>query len=155
MRPPPGLSPRSVGIIHVAPRYKRSKSQFAQLFFLQITVNIVHMTTCACSVKGSCCDLRQHECKPHNRGLNNKCYDDCMCEEGEWGGQTARRYGGSQFLTAEYHKLKGIVRHLEGWEDWYPSHVCRVNMKLQPVNARSSCQATSRDSRKLPVPAKK
>lgn len=32
---------------------------------------------------GSCCDLRQHECKPHNRGLNNKCYDDCMCEEGE------------------------------------------------------------------------
>lgn len=33
--------------------------------------------------QGSCCDLRQHECKPHNRGLNNKCYDDCMCEEGE------------------------------------------------------------------------
>lgn len=32
---------------------------------------------------GSCCDLREHECKPHNRGLNNKCYDDCMCEEGE------------------------------------------------------------------------
>ncbi|TNN38280.1 Draxin-B [Liparis tanakae] len=32
--------------------------------------------------KGSCCDLRQHECQPHNRGLNNKCYDDCMCEEG-------------------------------------------------------------------------
>ncbi|XP_038136804.1 draxin isoform X2 [Cyprinodon tularosa] len=31
---------------------------------------------------GSCCDLRLHECKPHNRGLNNKCYDDCMCEEG-------------------------------------------------------------------------
>ncbi|XP_066527284.1 draxin isoform X2 [Hoplias malabaricus] len=31
---------------------------------------------------GSCCDLRQHECKLHNRGLNNKCYDDCMCEEG-------------------------------------------------------------------------
>uniref|UniRef100_A0A1A8A483 Dorsal inhibitory axon guidance protein n=1 Tax=Nothobranchius furzeri TaxID=105023 RepID=A0A1A8A483_NOTFU len=31
---------------------------------------------------GSCCDLRQHECTPHNRGLNNKCYDDCMCEEG-------------------------------------------------------------------------
>ncbi|XP_008305149.1 draxin [Stegastes partitus] len=31
---------------------------------------------------GSCCDLRQHECKPHNRGLNNKCFDDCMCEEG-------------------------------------------------------------------------
>ncbi|KAB5537181.1 hypothetical protein PHYPO_G00115920 [Pangasianodon hypophthalmus] len=31
---------------------------------------------------GSCCDLRHHECTPHNRGLNNKCYDDCMCEEG-------------------------------------------------------------------------
>ncbi|KAJ8370949.1 hypothetical protein SKAU_G00109770 [Synaphobranchus kaupii] len=31
---------------------------------------------------GSCCDLRQHECRPHNRGLNNKCYDDCMCQEG-------------------------------------------------------------------------
>ncbi|XP_062842979.1 draxin [Trichomycterus rosablanca] len=31
---------------------------------------------------GSCCDLRHHECKPHNRGLNNKCYDDCMCEDG-------------------------------------------------------------------------
>ncbi|KAI4892138.1 hypothetical protein NFI96_016536 [Prochilodus magdalenae] len=35
-------------------------------------------------LKGSCCDLRQHECKIHNRGLNNKCYDDCMCEEGGW-----------------------------------------------------------------------
>ncbi|TSW21766.1 Draxin-B [Bagarius yarrelli] len=33
-------------------------------------------------LSGSCCDLRHHECKPHNRGLNNKCYDDCMCEEG-------------------------------------------------------------------------
>ncbi|XP_060926617.1 draxin [Limanda limanda] len=31
---------------------------------------------------GSCCDLRQHECQAHNRGLNNKCYDDCMCEDG-------------------------------------------------------------------------
>ncbi|XP_027023610.1 draxin-A-like isoform X3 [Tachysurus fulvidraco] len=31
---------------------------------------------------GSCCDLRHHECSPHNRGLNNKCYDDCMCKEG-------------------------------------------------------------------------
>ncbi|KAJ8359365.1 hypothetical protein SKAU_G00158900 [Synaphobranchus kaupii] len=33
-------------------------------------------------LSGSCCDLRHHECKPHNRGLNNKCYDDCMCTEG-------------------------------------------------------------------------
>ncbi|NXY60466.1 DRAXI protein, partial [Callaeas wilsoni] len=31
---------------------------------------------------GSCCDLREHLCKLHNRGLNNKCYDDCMCTEG-------------------------------------------------------------------------
>uniref|UniRef100_K7FRV8 Draxin n=1 Tax=Pelodiscus sinensis TaxID=13735 RepID=K7FRV8_PELSI len=31
---------------------------------------------------GSCCDLREHLCKPHNRGLNNKCYDDCMCAQG-------------------------------------------------------------------------
>ncbi|XP_054858061.1 draxin [Eublepharis macularius] len=31
---------------------------------------------------GCCCDLREHFCKPHNRGLNNKCYDDCMCAEG-------------------------------------------------------------------------
>ncbi|XP_060115137.1 draxin-like [Heteronotia binoei] len=31
---------------------------------------------------GCCCDLREHLCKPHNRGLNNKCYDDCMCAEG-------------------------------------------------------------------------
>ncbi|XP_072888052.1 draxin isoform X1 [Hemitrygon akajei] len=31
---------------------------------------------------GWCCDLRQHICKAHNRGLNNKCYDDCMCAEG-------------------------------------------------------------------------
>ncbi|XP_064423757.1 draxin [Latimeria chalumnae] len=31
---------------------------------------------------GNCCDLRQHVCKPHNRGLNNKCFDDCMCAEG-------------------------------------------------------------------------
>ncbi|KAK3512288.1 hypothetical protein QTP70_003274 [Hemibagrus guttatus] len=30
---------------------------------------------------GSCCDLRHHECSPYNRGLNNKCYDDCMCKE--------------------------------------------------------------------------
>ncbi|XP_006866445.1 PREDICTED: draxin [Chrysochloris asiatica] len=31
---------------------------------------------------GSCCDLREHLCTPHNRGLNNKCFDNCMCTEG-------------------------------------------------------------------------
>ncbi|ELW68639.1 draxin [Tupaia chinensis] len=31
---------------------------------------------------GTCCDLRGHLCTPHNRGLNNKCFDDCMCTEG-------------------------------------------------------------------------
>ncbi|XP_015421371.1 PREDICTED: draxin [Myotis davidii] len=31
---------------------------------------------------GTCCDLRGHICMPHNRGLNNKCFDDCMCAEG-------------------------------------------------------------------------
>ncbi|XP_040852980.1 draxin-like [Ochotona curzoniae] len=31
---------------------------------------------------GSCCDLRERVCTPHNRGLNNKCFDDCMCVEG-------------------------------------------------------------------------
>ncbi|XP_013359766.1 PREDICTED: draxin isoform X2 [Chinchilla lanigera] len=31
---------------------------------------------------GTCCDLRGHLCIPHNRGLNNKCFDDCMCVEG-------------------------------------------------------------------------
>uniref|UniRef100_A0A8D1GI68 Draxin n=1 Tax=Sus scrofa TaxID=9823 RepID=A0A8D1GI68_PIG len=31
---------------------------------------------------GTCCDLREHLCTPHNRGLNNKCFDDCMCAEG-------------------------------------------------------------------------
>ncbi|XP_031421408.1 draxin-A-like isoform X3 [Clupea harengus] len=31
---------------------------------------------------GSCCDLRKHICEVHNRSLNNKCYADCMCEEG-------------------------------------------------------------------------
>ncbi|XP_078741617.1 draxin [Lampetra fluviatilis] len=31
---------------------------------------------------GSCCEPRLHRCSAHNRGLNNKCFDDCMCSEG-------------------------------------------------------------------------
>ncbi|XP_025909490.1 draxin [Nothoprocta perdicaria] len=46
---------------------------------------------------GSCCDLREHLCKPHNRGLNNKCYDDCMCTEG------LRCY-------AKYHRNRRVTR---------------------------------------------
>lgn len=42
------------------------------------------LTACAFAVwAGTCCDLREHLCTPHNRGLNNKCFDDCMCVEGE------------------------------------------------------------------------
>ncbi|XP_063001255.1 draxin [Elgaria multicarinata webbii] len=46
---------------------------------------------------GCCCDLREHLCKPHNRGLNNKCYDDCMCAEG------LRCY-------AKFHRNRRVIR---------------------------------------------
>ncbi|XP_042333935.1 draxin [Sceloporus undulatus] len=46
---------------------------------------------------GCCCDLREHLCKPHNRGLNNKCYDDCMCTEG------LRCY-------AKFHRNRRVIR---------------------------------------------
>lgn len=42
-----------------------------------------HFTFILLTVAGSCCNLRNHTCDIHNRGLNNKCYDNCMCEEGE------------------------------------------------------------------------
>ncbi|XP_062315060.1 draxin-A [Osmerus eperlanus] len=51
----------------------------------KITNPIKTMETCQHHLDclpGNCCDLRQQKCRPHNRGLNNKCYDDCMCEEG-------------------------------------------------------------------------
>ncbi|XP_032088109.1 draxin [Thamnophis elegans] len=48
-------------------------------------------------LSGSCCDLREHLCKLHNRGLNNKCYDDCMCTEG------LRCY-------AKFHRNRRVVR---------------------------------------------
>ncbi|XP_041953323.1 draxin-B-like [Alosa sapidissima] len=43
------------------------------------TVTCDHHVDCPL---GSCCDLRKHFCEVHNRSLNNKCYADCMCEEG-------------------------------------------------------------------------
>ncbi|XP_006165543.1 draxin-like [Tupaia chinensis] len=49
---------------------------------------------------GTCCDLRGHLCTPHDRGLNNKCFDDCMCTEGlrcyskfHWNCRVTRRKG--------------------------------------------------------------
>uniref|UniRef100_A0A8C5SYB2 Draxin n=1 Tax=Laticauda laticaudata TaxID=8630 RepID=A0A8C5SYB2_LATLA len=48
-------------------------------------------------LSGSCCDLREHLCKLHNRGLNNKCYDNCMCTEG------LRCY-------AKFHRNRRVVR---------------------------------------------
>ncbi|XP_051516854.1 draxin-like [Myxocyprinus asiaticus] len=42
-------------------------------------VNCNHHLDC---LPGSCCNLRSNVCELHNRGLNNKCYDNCMCEEG-------------------------------------------------------------------------
>ncbi|KAJ7306628.1 hypothetical protein JRQ81_010046 [Phrynocephalus forsythii] len=46
---------------------------------------------------GCCCDLREHLCTPHNRGLNNKCYNDCMCTEG------LRCY-------AKFHRNRRVIR---------------------------------------------
>ncbi|XP_007420135.1 draxin [Python bivittatus] len=48
-------------------------------------------------LSGSCCDLREHICKSHNRGLNNKCYDNCMCAEG------LRCY-------AKFHRNRRVIR---------------------------------------------
>ncbi|XP_063173464.1 draxin [Candoia aspera] len=48
-------------------------------------------------LSGSCCDLRGRLCKLHNRGLNNKCYDDCMCSEG------LRCY-------AKFHRNRRVIR---------------------------------------------
>lgn len=70
------------------------------------------LTQCAPSVKGSCCDLRQHECKPHNRGLNNKCYDDCMCEEGEWGNNEGDRLSGGTWWNPDAGSEK---THIYSW----------------------------------------
>ncbi|XP_051961283.1 draxin-like [Xyrauchen texanus] len=42
-------------------------------------INCNHHLDC---LPGSCCNLRNYVCELHNRGLNNKCYDNCMCEEG-------------------------------------------------------------------------
>ncbi|KAM9758984.1 draxin isoform 1-T2 [Menidia menidia] len=65
------------------PSRKKDKRRIKNLSSGNVTADAIepcdHHLDC---LPGSCCDLRQHECKPHNRGLNNKCYDDCMCEEG-------------------------------------------------------------------------
>lgn len=62
---------------------KKDKRKSKNLSIGNVTSDLVepcdHHLDC---LPGSCCDLRQHECKANNRGLNNKCYDDCMCEEG-------------------------------------------------------------------------
>lgn len=100
MWPPPGLSPRSVTEFTFKPATGNIK-EFALtenkgFYFLRNTFTSVYPSgwLCGSVVAGSCCDLRQHECKPHNRGLNNKCYDDCMCEEGEWRGRSCTRSRG-------------------------------------------------------------
>ncbi|XP_036390162.1 draxin-A-like [Megalops cyprinoides] len=64
---------------------KKDKRRSKNLSSGNVTVDTETLEPCdhhLDCLPGSCCDLRQHECKPHNRGLNNKCYDDCMCEEG-------------------------------------------------------------------------
>ncbi|XP_078139905.1 draxin [Centroberyx gerrardi] len=67
------------------PSRKKDKRRSKNLSSGNVTVDTDAIEPCdhhLDCLPGSCCDLRQHECKPHNRGLNNKCYDDCMCEEG-------------------------------------------------------------------------
>ncbi|XP_051967281.1 draxin isoform X2 [Xyrauchen texanus] len=60
-------------------RRSKNKSNGNSTFDADVIEPCDHHLDC---LTGFCCDLREHECKPHNRGLNNKCYDDCMCEEG-------------------------------------------------------------------------
>ncbi|KAF5906122.1 draxin-B, partial [Clarias magur] len=63
---------------------KKDKKRSKNMSSGNVTVNADDVEPCdhhLDCLPGSCCDLRHHECKPHNRGLNNKCYDDCMCEE--------------------------------------------------------------------------
>ncbi|XP_041946622.1 draxin isoform X1 [Alosa sapidissima] len=64
---------------------KKDKRRSKNLSNMNVTVDADVIEPCdhhLDCLPGSCCDLRQHECKLHSRGLNNKCYDDCMCEEG-------------------------------------------------------------------------
>ncbi|XP_065142750.1 draxin isoform X2 [Paramisgurnus dabryanus] len=55
------------------------KSTSSENVTLTSNGNCKHHLNC---LPGSCCNLRNHVCEIHNRGLNNKCYDSCMCEEG-------------------------------------------------------------------------
>lgn len=68
--------------VHPQNRPISSKTHYTEawtgfLFHLKVSLYFYFLFS------GSCCDLRHHECSPYNRGLNNKCYDDCMCKEGE------------------------------------------------------------------------
>ncbi|XP_017562088.2 draxin-A [Pygocentrus nattereri] len=60
-------------------QYTKRSSSEKKTMTSKEAVSCDHHLDC---VPGSCCNLRKHTCDPHNRGLNNKCYDDCMCEEG-------------------------------------------------------------------------
>lgn len=48
---------------------------------------------------GICCDLREYFCTFYNRGFNNKCFDDCMCAEGEF------VFRGGEFLRFEDYEI--------------------------------------------------
>ncbi|KAI2649772.1 Draxin [Labeo rohita] len=56
-----------------------TKSPSTELVTLTSVKSCKHHLDC---LPGSCCNLRKQVCELHNRGLNNKCYDSCMCEEG-------------------------------------------------------------------------
>ncbi|KAK1801775.1 hypothetical protein P4O66_022421 [Electrophorus voltai] len=63
----------------------KSSSNGKQAMHLQTIISCEHHLDCVPEVgyvTGSCCNLRKHMCEVQNRGLNNKCYDNCMCKRG-------------------------------------------------------------------------